>query len=473
MRHAPFVVTAMAALLAACATSPPYQTPKVEAPATFRGGESAATEKSLGDLGWWEIYSDPQLGVLLRRTLERNRDLKIAAARIAETRSNLGVADYGPLPQVSASAGISRSRVSTVGSTPLPPGTGPDRRNYRATIDASYEVDFWGRIAALTDAARADLFAAEAARGVITTTLVGDVATAYFDLLSLDQQLLITERTLESRQRFLDLTQTRLRLGAATRIDVDRANANLIAARATVPDFKRRIEQTENLLRALAGDYPGMIERARATVEALPMPPDVPPGLPSKLLERRPDIQQAEQTLAGANARLASQRAALFPSFTLTAQLGSDSGFLRNFLTSPATIWSIAPNILMPILNAQRNRYLVDAAAAREVQAIEQYQKTVEQSMREVSDALAGRREFADARAAFFEQVVALREVNRVATRRYEAGIASYFEVIDAQRELLVAELALAQAQRNLLVSSVQLYKALGGGWQTEKLATR
>jgi len=458
----------VALALAGCGSRQAVERPPTELPAEFRGGAVAGptASKSFGEVGWWQVYQDRQLVALVERTLERNHDLRIAAARIAEARANYGVSDYGPLPQVSAAAGFTRSRVSPVGSTPLPPNVGPQRKNFRATIDATYEVDFWGRLESLSDAARADLMAAESSRDVVTATLVSDVATGWFDLLSLDQQRVLTERSIESRQRFLDLTETRLRLGAAIRVDVDRARANLAAVQALLPDLKRRIEQAENLLGFLAGGFPRPVDRSLPSVDALPDPPDIPVGLPSSLLARRPDIRAAEYSLVATSARLASQRAALLPTFSLTGSVGSESGLLENFLTSPSKIWSLGANLLQPIINAQRNRFLVDAAAAREVQSIEQYQKVVEASVREVADALAGRREFAEVRRAQVEQVAALREVNRLALRRYEAGIASYFEVVDTQRELLAAELALAQAQRNLLISSVQLYKALGGGWQ-------
>lgn len=465
-------IALIAAALAGCASRGDYDRPQATMPESFRDADAAsgpASGKTFAELDWWEVYREPQLESLIRRALERNRDLKIAAARIAESRANLGVAEYGPLPAISAGGGYTRSRVSEVGSTPLPGNSGPNRRNWRATIDASYEIDFWGRLASLSDAAFNDVRALEAARETITTTLIGDVVTAYFDLVALDQQLKITEQGIATRQEFLDLTQRRLQLGAGTRVDVDRALANLTAARVPIPDLRRRITQGENLLRVLSGDAPGPIARVKVSVDELPGAPDVPVGLPAALLERRPDVRQAEHAVYAASARLASQKAALFPSFTLTGQAGSESGLLENFLTAPSRIWSIGASVLQPILNAQRNRLQVDAAAAREVQAIEQYQKIVEQSLREVADALVGRREFAEARKAQAEQLDALRDVNRAALRRYEAGVANYFEVIDAQRELLAAELALVQAQRNLLISSVQLYKALGGGWTARK----
>ncbi len=469
MRHV-YIAAVVALAMAGCTSQhTPYKRPASSPPTEFRGAEGGpAAAQSFGDFGWWEIYGDPQLASLIRQALARNHDIKIAAARIAEARATLGVAQYGPLPQVNINAGATRSRVSEVGSTPLPPNTGPNRRNFRVTGDASYEIDFWGRLGALTVAARNDVLIAELTRDVVTATMVGDVATAWFDLVSLDQQLAITEQSVETRRRFLELTQSRFRLGAATRVEVDRAQANLTAARIVIPDLRRRIAQTENLLQFLSGSFPAAVERPRASVDGMPAAPEVPVGLPSALLERRPDIRAAEHTIIAANARLAAQRAALMPSFSLTGQLGSESGLLKNFLTSPSLIWSLGGSIVQPLINAQRNHLLVDGAAAREVQNIEQYQKVVEQSVREVSDALVGRQEFGEVRKAQLEQVESLREVNRVSLRRYEAGVASYFEVIDAQRELLAAELNLAQAQRNVLISSVQLYKALGGGWQVE-----
>ena len=462
------------ALVAGCASRADYKRPTIDAPGTYRDATAASTSdpKTYGDLGWWEVYSEPLLAKLIATAVDRNRDIKIATARVAEARANLGVAEYGPLPSINFNAGASRSRVSSVGATPLPNQAAVGRRVWRATIDASYEVDFWGRIDSLTIASRADLLTLDAARDVVMATLVGDLATTYFDLLSLDQQLAITQRTIDTRQRFLHLSETRLRLGAGTRVDVDRARANLNAVQALVPDLKRRATQAENLIAFVSGGFPGSVERARKDVESLPAPPNVPVGLPSALLERRPDVRQAESAIVASNARLAAQRAALLPSFSLNAQYGSEAGPIGRFLTVPSLIWSIGPSILMPILNVQRNRFLVDAQAAREVQAIEQYQKVVEQSVREVADALVAQREFSEVRAVQAEQVAALREVVRLTTRRYEVGIASLFEVVDAQRELLNAELSLAQAQRNALIASVQLYKALGGGWQRDIAAT-
>lgn len=452
------------ALAAGCAIRPDYKRPVIESPAAFRGTES--TPSSFADLAWWQVYRDAELEALLRRGLERNRDVRIAAARIAEARANLGVADYAWLPQVGVNAATSRSRVSSVGSTPIPANAGTARRQYRATIDASYEIDFWGRLASLTEAARADLLALEAGRDVVYSTLVGDIASAWFDLLGLDQQLAISLRTIETRQRFLELTELRLKAGTATRLDVDRARANLAVVRATIPDIRRRIELNENLLRVLTGDAPGPLARQRPLPEGLPAAPDVPPGLPSQLLERRPDLRQAEQAIIAANARVAAQRAALLPTFSLTGSLGSDSGSVSSFLTDPSKVWSLGGSLFAPLINAQRNRFAVDALQAREVQALEQYQKVVEGSLREVADAIVGRREFSETAQAQGDQVRALRDVERVVVRRYEAGLSSYFEVVDAQRDLFQAELSLAQSQRNVLVATVQLYKALGGGWQ-------
>ena len=460
---------AAATCVMGCAPSTNFKRPATDLPSAYRAAEQeTAADRTLAEYGWWDVYQDKTLTALIRRALERNRDLRLAAARVAEARATLGIAEYGPLPSLSAGASYTPSRVSQVAAQPIAPGLTEYRRSWRATIDASYEVDFWGRLSALSEAAKADVYALEFARETVMATLVGDIATAYFDLLALDQQLAISESTIATRQRFLDLTRSRLRLGVATKLDVDRAQANLSAVQATIPDLRRRIAQGENLLAFLSGATLGPLERDKPELDRVVEPPSVPAGLPSKLLERRPDVRQAEQAIVGANARLASQRAALLPSFSLTGQFGSDARELAGFLTAPSRLWSLGTGILMPILNAQRNRYQVDAAAAREVQAIEQYQRVVEQSIREVADSLIARRDFYEVQTALREQAKALRDVNRVVLQRYEAGVSSYFEVIDAQRDHLAAELALSQAQRNLLVSSVQLYKALGGGWQRD-----
>ncbi|MBA2350668.1 MAG: efflux transporter outer membrane subunit [Burkholderiales bacterium] len=449
-------------LLSACAIGPDYRRPDVDAPDAFRGDAEADAE-SLADLAWWQVYQDARLQNLLRIALEQNRDLQIAAARINEARAIVGINRYAQFPQISAGANVARSRTSA--ATGIPVFVGRDRTNYAASIDATYEADLWGRLSSLTEAARADLLATGFARETIRISLIADVATAYFDLLSLDQQYDITQRTVATRQKFTELTRARFERGVASGLDVSRAEANLAAAQATLPELKRQIVQTENLLSVLLAQNPDFVVRERIDLQSLPPPPAVPPGLPSSLLERRPDLVAAEYNMVAANARLKSAKAALFPTIALTGSFGGQSLAFSDLFTGPARAWSFGLGLLQPILDANRNRYQVEAASARDEQVVQQYRQTVEQAFREVADALAARRNFADFVAAQEAQVNALRTARQRAQRRYEVGFSSYFEVIDADQDLFTAELQLVQGYRNTLVSLVQLYRALGGGW--------
>lgn len=447
-----------AVLLAACSVGPEYRRPDLDVPNAYRA-EEAPSANSVADLAWWEIYQDKALQQLLKTALEKNPDVRIAVARVAESRAQLGVARRGQLPQLDAVASGQRGRVFQSGQYV----TGAQ---FIAEAQVSYEIDLWQRLASLSDAARADLLATEFARDNVRVSLIGDVATAYFDLLSLDQQLQITQRTVVTRERFLELTQSKFRQGASSGLDVSRAEANLAAARANLPDLLRQIEQKENQLQTLLGQNPGPIVRGGTQLQAMPVPPEVPAGLPSSLLERRPDLRQAESSLAGSTALVRAARAALFPTISLTGSLGSQSLELSDLFSAPTKVWSVGLFALQPLIDANRSGYQVDAARAREEQALLQYQKSVQEAFREVSDALVARRGFADFQLAQEQQVQALREASRRVLKRYEVGFSSYFEVIDADSSLFNAELQLVQAYRNTLVSLVQLYKALGGGWE-------
>ncbi len=460
-------VAAIAALLAACSLMPNYRRPDVNAPSEFRGQTGAPSAKSLVDLAWWELYRDPVLERLIATALKQNFDVKIALARVEEFRAAAGVAGFGSIPQASLNSSATRSRVSTVGPTPLPPGVAPVRSTYNAEIDVSYEIDLWQRIASLKAAARADLLASEFARETTRVTVVASVAAAYFALRSLDRQLAVTQRTVATREKFLELTRAQFERGVVSGLDVNRAEANLAAARAAVPDLQRQIAQTENQLQILLGQNPAPIVRsAPAEGQFFPSPPEVPAGLPAALLEQRPDLRQAENTLIAANARLKAVRASLFPTISLTGALGSQSGQLADLFSGPAATWAFGLGLLQPIIDANRNVYQVDAFSAREKQAILQYQQAVAQALREVADALAARQGYAELMRAQEAQVNALRGANQLVLKRYVAGYSSYFEVIDADRDLFNAELQLAQAYQNNLTALVQLYKALGGGWQ-------
>lgn len=457
----------LASLLTACALGPDYQRPDTMTPDSFRGQGETPSARSLADLAWWELYRDPVLEKLIATALKQNYDVKIAMSRVEEFRAFVGISSLGSIPQISAGGYATRSRISTVGPNPLPSSAAPVRATYNAEIDVSYEIDLWRRIANLNAAAQADLLASEFARDTTQVSVIANVATSYFALRALDQQLLVTTRTVAAREKFLELTRAQFKRGVVSGLDVSRAEASLAAARAAVPELSSQIAQTENQLQILLGQNPAPILRARASdAQFLPVPPDVPTGLPAALLERRPDVRQAENVLIGANARLKSVKASLFPTISLTGSLGSQSAALSDLFSGPAGTWSFGLSLLQPIIDANRNVYQVEAFTAREKQVMLQYQQTVAQAFREVADALAARQGFSESLRAQDEQVAALREANRRVLKRYAVGYSSYFEVIDADSALFVAELLRLQVYRNTLTSLVQLYKALGGGWQ-------
>jgi multidrug efflux system outer membrane protein len=465
------LVVALASLLTACALGPNYKRPETKVPDSFRGQTAAVDTKSLADLAWWELYRDPVLDKLISKALAQNYDVKIAMARVEEFRAFVGISNLGSIPQISAGGYATHSRISTVGPNPLPSSAAPVRATYNAEIDVSYEIDLWRRIANLSAAARADFLASEFARDTTQVSVIANVATSYFALRALDQQLLVTTRTVASREKFLELTRAQFKRGVVSGLDVNRAEASLATARAAIPDLQSQIAQTENQLQILLGENPAPIVRAAASdARYFPAPPDVPTGLPASLLERRPDLRQAENVLIGANARLKAVKASLFPTISLTGFLGSQSAALSNLFSGPAGTWSFGLSLLQPIIDPNRNVYQVDAYTAREKQAILQYQQTVAQAFREVADALAARQGFSESLRAQDEQVAALREANRRVLKRYEVGYSSYFEVIDADSALFAAELLRLQVYRNTLTSMVQLYKALGGGWQAAAL---
>ena len=445
--------------LAACSLGPPYQRPPLDVPDSFRSQQETPGKQSIADLTWWEMYQDPVLQGLLRTALEQNRDIKTAAARVMEARALTGTSRLAQLPQVDVAVSATRGRESQAGAF----ATG---NAFAGQAEVSFDVDIWRRLSSLSEAARANLLASEYAQNAIKIGVISDVATAYFTLLSLDQQLDITRRTVLARERFLQLTQSKFRRGVASGLDMDRAQANLASVYAAIPDLERQIAQAENQLQILLGHNPAPVVREPRDLTALPLPPVVPAGLPSTLLERRPDVREAEYNLEGTTANVRAARASLFPSISLTGSYGSQSIELSKLFSGPTKVWSFGLSLLQPLINAERNGYQVDASEARRQQALLQYQNTVALAFREVSDALVARQRYAEFLTAQKQQVDALRQVNRRVLRRYDIGYSSYFEVIDADTNLYAAELQLAQAYRNNILATVQLYKALGGGWQ-------
>jgi outer membrane protein, multidrug efflux system len=458
----PAAAGAAAALLlaASCAVGPDYHRPETAAPEAFRFQQDT-TADSFADAGWWQVYQDPVLQALIHDGLANNLDVRIAAARVDQARAALGSAHLAQLPQVSVAAGAERERTSVY---ELPPGIPAVSNVFSAEGSLSYELDFWGKYRRATEAARAELLESDYAKQDVMGALVAGVATAYFTLQSLDEQLAITERTVGTRQKFVDLTQAQHDRGTVSELDVATAQAQLAVAKATLPALLRQIGQTEDQLSVLLGHNPDRIVR-----DDLEPPPPVPAaGLPSSLLERRPDIREAEQNLVAANAEVGVAKANLFPSITLTALGGGVSDALSSLFSGPARTWSVGAGLLQPLLSPQRNLYQVELADAQKRQALLQYQKTIQTAFQEVSDALIARQQGADVQAAVEAQVDAERRANSIALARYRVGYASYFNVIDANRDLFVAELALSEARLNTVLAVVQLYRALGGGWQVE-----
>ncbi len=461
------------ASIAACALGPDYRRPDTATPPAFRF-EEQATADSVADAGWWQVYRDPSLQSLIRESLANNLDVRIAAARVDQARAALGSSRLQQLPQIGVAADAARQRTSAYDR---PAGAPPVSNAFAVEGTLSYEMDFWGKYRRATEAARAQLLQSAYAKQDVMAGLVAGVATAYFTLQALDEQLEITRRTVGTRQKFVDLTQAQHDRGTVSQLDVATAQAQLAVAKANLPDLMRRIGQTEDQLSVLLGHNPERILHGNAKADdgrvagAGPAPPVPAAGLPSTLLERRPDVREAEQNLVAANAQVGVAKANLFPSITLTAAGGSLSTALSSLFSGPARTWSVGGELLQPLLNSQRNLYQLDLADAQKREALLQYQKSVQTAFQEVSDALIARQQDAEVLAAQEAQVDAQRRANTIALARYRVGYASYFNVIDADRDLFTAELSLSAARLNTQLSVVQLYRALGGGWQAEQPA--
>jgi len=456
-------------LLAGCTVGPKYRKPMVEAPSTFRGnGDTAAAPDpdSLADLKWFEVFKDEQLQELIRAALANNYDLRQTVTRVQAARANLGITRSDQFPNVGASAGVTTLRNSSNGQIALPSAASRNRTFGTVVLDLlSFEIDIWGRLRRATEVARADLLGAEETRKAVTTTVVGDVAAAYFNLLELDKELEIARDTLATRQESLTLIRTRQRGGVATMLDVRQAEQLVYSASQTVPDIERLIEQTENQINLLLGKDPGAVTRGRSLTEQ-EQPPSAPPGLPSSLLERRPDIRAAEAALMAATANIGVAKASYFPRIGLTGFMGGQSNQLANLFGGPGGVWNFAPQVTAPIFNAGRVKSGVKLTEAQQQLALTQYQQAIKTAFREVSDALVENRKVKEIRAQQESLVTTLQDRSRLAYLRYQGGVDTQLNALDADRDLFAAELNLAQTRRNELLSLVQLYKALGGGWQ-------
>ncbi len=445
-----------------------YERPAVKTPDTFRGSEAGAPtdQTSIGDLKWFEVFKDEELQKLVRTAMVQNYDLRAAVARINAARANLGLARSDQFPQLEASADLTTTRNSRNGQLGAS-GQGGRTRSFGSVLLnlLNFEIDVWGRLRQQTKAARAELRASEEDRKAVMTTVVGDVATGYFSLLALDSELDIDKRTLATRENSLKLITLRQQGGLATMLDVRQAEELVYQASETIPDTERAIEQTENQISLFLGNNPGPIPRGQSLTQQQELP-QVPAGLPSSLLERRPDIRAAENNLEAQHALVYAAKAAYFPRISLTGFLGFQSNQLSSLFTSSSGAWSFVPQITQPIFTAGRLKSNVKFAKAQQELALVQYQQTIQTAFREVSDALVQYRKVKEIRTQQELLVTTLQDRSRLAYLRYQGGVDSLLNALDADRDLFNAELSLAQTRRNELLSLVQLYKALGGGWQ-------
>ena len=461
---ASFMVGIMAfGLVAGCKVGPNYNRPVVQPPTAYRElGENPqvqAQAASYADLPWWQVFQDPQLQELIRTALKQNYDLQIATERINEARAQVAITRSNLFPQVQGSGNFSGGKESNFQT----------KFNFLTlSADAAFQLDLFGKLRRATEASRAQLLATEDARQTVILTLVSDVASDYFALLQLDLQLQITHNTIEAQEASVKLTKLRVDHGVATKLDVLQAQQTLDTANAQIPDLERQIAQEENAISILLGNYPQAVPRGRPLVEQ-PLPPEVPPGLPSTLVERRPDIRQAEQILVAANAEIGVAKAQFFPQISLTGSGGGAFGRSSAFsslMSSHLGIWSYGAQVSQPIFTGGALRGNLRAVESQHQQALIAYRQAIQQAFGDVSDALIGYQKFHEVRLRQEDTVADLQESVRLSNMRYKGGTTTYLEVLDGQRSLFSAELTLAQARGTEYQSLVQLYRALGGGWK-------
>ena len=460
------VLVSLLALLTGCTVGPNYKRPNTDVPTSYRtldppmGASTPASAQSLADQKWWEVFQDEELQKLIRTALQQNYDTRIAAARVLEAQAQVGLARANQLPNVN---------VSGVGTGLHNPAEGPipayTFEYGHVGANAAWDLDFWGKYRRGTEAARAQLLATDWARQEVNATLVANVASAYFQLRELDLELDISKRALASRNESLELTKTLEEHGINSILDVRQAEQLVYTASADIADLVRRIAQQEDYLSILLGDNPGSIPRGKDLVDQ-PHAPTVPAGLPSALLERRPDIRQSEELLVAANARIGVARAAYFPDISLTAQPGFLSSTLSGLFSGGAGAWTFAGAITQPIFEGGALKSGMQLAQAQQQEALLEYQQTIQGAFRDVSDALIAYKQFQEFRAQQELLAHAAQDASQLSGKRYEAGTTNYLEVLTNETNYLSAELGLAQARLNELLALVQIYKALGGGWQ-------
>lgn len=461
------LMTAMTPSLALCQGK--YQRPQIPTPTVYRGeaNPNAPTDpQSLANTRWFELFKDEKLQGLIRDALAHNYDLRTAVARIDEARAIYGLERSNQFPTIVGSADITTIGRSRDGQLTLPEPASKGRSFGSVLLNLlTFELDIWGRLRKATQAAKADVLATEDARRAVITTIVGDVAASYFNLRELDFELEIAKRTLGLRQESMRIIRLRESRGVSNMLEVRQSEELVYDATEVIPALERSIEQQENFISVLTGKNPGPIGRGLILTEQ-EMPPSVPAGLPSDLLERRPDIRSAEESLIAANARIDVARKAYFPRITLTGFLGFESASLTSLFNPSRGVWGFIPQLTQPIFTGGRLKSNVRLSQAQKDLLLVNYERTIQNAFREVSDALVAYRKTKEVRAQRELLVETLRDRSRLAYLRYNGGVSNYLEALDADRNLFDAELSLAQARRDELLTVVQLYKSLGGGWQ-------
>ena len=466
MRRALLVAAALAG--AACSFAPAYKRPDAGTPQQFRFAKAEETS-SIADLPWWQLFKDPALQGLIREALSANQDLALATARVDEARAMVGVAKADLYPQIAAglngSYGQPLSDKVLSGATNAGPSANKAQPFYSASLSAAWELDLWGRVRNARDAAFADLLATEDGRHAVVLSLVAGVAQAYIELRALDLQLEIARSNNEIRQGTLELFENRARGGIASDLEVDQARADLAETTATISQTEQLIWVKEHELCVLLGRAPGPVPRGVALVDT-PLVPALPPGVPAQLLERRPDVLAAEQGVVAAGKRVGVAIANRLPSLSLTGFIGLEARTVPDLFSSDAFAWYGSGGLLAPIFQGGRLASAEEASKAVLVESIASYRKAVEVALRDVADASAGVIKLREVRAALEVQVKATEEASKLALARYQGGVSSYLEVLDAQRRQFAAQLSHANAIRDQLTAVVQLYRALGGGWR-------
>ena len=458
-----FSILLASSFLGGCMVGPNYHKPAVQTPTAYHDvretPQAQAQAASYADLPWWQVFQDPQLQELIRTALKQNYDMQLATERINSERAQLAITRSSLFPQVQGNGNFAGGKESNFQT----------KYNFLTlTADAAFQLDLFGRLRRATEASRAELLATEEAQHTVTLTLVSDVASAYFALLQLDLELRIARDTVKTQQDSVELTSIRLKNGVATRLDVLQAQQVLDTANTQIPDLERLIGQEEDAISILLGNYPGSVPRGKP-LEQQPLPPEVPPGMPSSLLERRPDIREAEQNLIAANAEIGVAKAEFFPQISLTGSGGGAFGRSSAFsglMSSQLGIWSYGAQVSQPIFTGGALRGNLHLAESQHQQALLAYRESIQHAFGDVSDALIAYQKFHEVRIHQEEQVADLDESVNLSNMRYQGGTTTYLEVLDGQRSRFAAEISLAQARGSEYQSLVQLYRSLGGGWQ-------